>query len=38
MNHDLCIIVINFMKAIPQNGDFDSLDTQMQVSVNNGHE
>ena len=24
------------MKAIPQNGDFDSLDTQMQVSVNNG--
>ena len=37
MNHDLCIIVSNFMKAIPQNGDFD-LDTQMQVSVNNGHE
>ena len=38
MNHDLCIIMSNFMKAIPQNGDFDSLDTQMQVSVNNGHE
>ena len=38
MNHDLCIIISNFMKAIPQNGDFDSLDTQMQVSVNNGHE
>ena len=38
MNHDLCMIVSNFMKAIPQNGDFDSLDTQMQVSVNNGHE
>ena len=34
MNHDLCMIVSNFMKAIPQNGDFDSLDTQMQVSVN----
>ena len=38
MNHDLCIIISNFMKAIPQNEDFDSLDTQMQVSLNNGHE
>ena len=38
MNPDLCIIVSNFMKAIPQNGDFDSLNTQMQASVNNGHE
>ena len=38
MNHDLCIIISNFMKDIPQNGDFDSLDTQMQVSLNNGHE
>ena len=37
MNPDLHIIVSDFIKAIPQNGDFDSLDTQMQASVNDGH-